>query len=70
MLQKTVERGKAKGDKAFEGVKITQEMIDHILKTYGKDGSYDQDKLNKAVEDVKQELSKQMKVTAFDKVNA
>jgi hypothetical protein len=70
MLQKTVERGKTKGDKAFEGVEITQEMIDHILKTYGKDGTYDQKKLNQAVEDVKQQIADQMKVTAMDKVNA
>lgn len=70
MLQKTVERGKTKGDKAFEGVEITQEMIDHILSVYGKDGTYNQDELNKAVEDVKQKIADQMKVTAMDKVNA
>ncbi len=70
MLQKIVNRGKAKGDKAFEGVEITQEMIDKILATYGKDGTYNQDTLNDAVEDVKQEIAKQMKVTAMDKVNA
>jgi len=70
MLQKTVERGKSKGDKAFDGVVITQEMIDHILKTYGKDGSYKQEDLNKAVEDVKQQIADQMKVTTWDKMNA
>ena len=70
MLQKTVERGKTKGDKSFEGVEITQEMIDHILKTYGKDGTYDQTKLNEAVEDVKKKIADQMKVTALEKVNA
>lgn len=70
MLQRTVERGKTKGDKAFEGVEITQDMIDHILKTYGKDGTYDQEKLNKAVEDVKQKIADKMKVTKMDKVNA
>lgn len=70
MLQKTVERGKTKGDKAFEGVEITQEMIDRILKTYGKDGTYNQEDLNEAVEDVKKDIAKQMKVTTLDKVNA
>jgi hypothetical protein len=69
-LNKIVERGKAKGDKAFEGVEITQEMIDHILKTYGKDGTYNQEELDKAVEDVKKDIAKQMKVTKMDKVNA
>ena len=70
MLQKTVERGKTKGDKAFEGVEITQEMIDKILSVYNPDGSYDQTVLNEMVEDVKQKIADKMKVTAMDKVNA
>lgn len=70
MLQRVVERGKTKGDKAYEGVEFTQEMIDKILAAYGKDGTYDQDKLNAAVEDVKQQIADQMKVTVMDKVNA
>lgn len=69
MLQRTVERGKTKGDKAFNGVKITQDMIDYILKTYGKDGTYDQDELNKRVEDVKQQIADQMSVSAMDYIN-
>ena len=69
-LTRTVERGKAKGDKAFEGVEITQEMIDHILKTYGKDGTFDQTELNAAVEDVKQQIADQMSVGAMDYINA
>lgn len=70
MLQRTVERGKTREDKAYEGVEITQEMIDKILKTYGKDGTFDQAKLNEAVEDAKQKIADQMKVTIMDKVNA
>ena len=70
MLYKTVRRGKVKGDKAFEGVELTQEMIDHILKTYKADGTFDQNDLNKAVEDVKKDLAKSMKVSGIDKVNA
>jgi hypothetical protein len=70
MLQKTVARGKTKGDKAYEGVELTQDMIDHILKTYNEDGTFDQAELNKAVEDVKQKIADQMQVTALDKVNA
>ena len=70
MLQKVVERGKTKGDKAYEGVELTQDMIDKILKVYNKDGSFDHAKLNKAVEDVKQDIANKMKVTKLDKVNA
>lgn len=70
MLQKTVERGKTKGDKAFEGVELTQEMIDKILSAYNPDGTYDQMVLNEMVEDAKQQIADQMKVTTMDKVNA
>lgn len=69
MLQRVVDRGKTKGDKAFEGVEITQEMIDYILKTYGEDGTYNQAELNKRVEDVKQQIADKMKVSAMDYIN-
>lgn len=70
MLQKVVNRGKAKGDPAFKNVEITQEMIDKILAVYGVNGTYDQNKLNEAVERVKQDIADQMEVTKMDKVNA
>ena len=70
MLDKTINRGKVKGDQAFNNVELTKEMKDKILDTYNQDGTYDQDKLNKAVDEVKQELADQMEVTTLDKVNA
>lgn len=70
MLKKIIERGRTKGDKAYDGVELTQEMIDKILNIYNKDGSYDQKKLTKAVEDVKQQIAEQMKVTKTEKINA
>lgn len=70
MLQRVIERGKARGDKAYEGVELTQDIIDKILSLYGKDGTFDQAKLNEAVEKAKKQIADQMKVTAMDKVNA
>lgn len=70
MLEKTINRGKVKGDKAFTDVNLTQEMKDKILNTYNKDGSYNQEELNKAVDEVKQEIADQMPSTMMDKVNA
>ena len=70
MLQRVVERGKAKGDKAFEGVEVTEEQAGRILDTLNPDGTFDQAELNAAVEDVKQEIADQMKVTAGEKINA
>lgn len=70
MLRKVVNRGKAKGDNAFKNVEFTQEMEGKILDAYNQDGTYDQNKLNEAVESVKQDIADQMEVTNMDKVNA
>ena len=69
MLMRTVERGKAKNDKAFEGVEVTNEMAKEILDTRNADGTYDQDKLNAAVENVKQKIAKEMKSTILERIN-
>jgi hypothetical protein len=69
MLMRTVERGKAKNDKAFEGVEVTNEMAKEILDTRNADGTYDQDKLNTAVENVKQKIAKEMKSTILERIN-
>ena len=70
MLTKIVERGKDKGDKTFEDVEITEEMAEEILDTYDEEGGYDQEELDKAVENVKQKIADQMKVTKAEKINA
>ena len=70
MLKKVVERGKAKGDKCYDGVEITQTMSDSILDVYDVDGSYDQSELNRVVEQVKQRIADQMSVSTYEKLNA
>ena len=57
-------------DKAFAGVEITQEMKDRILSAYNEDGSWNQEELDKAVEDVKQMIAEQMTVSFREKANA
>lgn len=69
MLMKVVERGKAKGDKAFNGVEVTQEQAAKILDARKPDGTFDQAELNKAVEDVKQEIADNMSVSMLEVVN-
>lgn len=70
VLQKVVNRGKTKGDVAFENVEITQEMKDKILSARKPDGTFEQLVLNEVVEQVKQEIADQMKTTLGEKVNA
>jgi hypothetical protein len=68
-LERVVKRGQTKGDKTFNGVEITDDMKQRILEVVNKDGSFDQDELNAAVEDVKQQIADQMGVTLSEKLN-
>ena len=70
MLEKIVSREKSKGNKTFEGVEITPEMVEKVLKAYNENGTYDQDDLNRRVEEVKQEIADQLKTTFGEKVDA
>lgn len=70
MLTKTVQRAKIKGDKAFDNVQISPEMTEKVLSTYNQDGTWDQDKLTEAVEEVKGEIAEQMITTTGEKANA
>lgn len=129
MLHRVIERGKATGDKAFEGVEVTQGMVDKIASAYDanfedavkriqgeinkldgvtldranvlkasgdtfkhrnklkdlgfkysakdkawyfteQENTYSKEKLDAAMEEVKQELAEQMKVTVGEKINA
>lgn len=69
MFQKIVNRAKATGDKSFEGVTITPEMVETILNTYKSDGTYTQEDLDANVEKFKKQVAEQMKSTTADKIN-
>ena len=69
MFQKIVNRAKSTGDKSFEGVTITPEMVETILNTYKSDGTYTQEDLDANVEKFKSQIAKQMKSTTADKIN-
>jgi len=70
MISKTVRRAKMTGNKAFDDVEITPEMVEKILKTYNKNGTWNQEDLDEAVEQVKQDIADQLKVTTSDKINS
>ena len=69
MFQKIVNRAKSTGDKSFEGVTITPEMVETILNTYKSDGTYTQEDLDANVEKFKSQIAEQMKSTTADKIN-
>lgn len=70
MYTKLVQRAKSRGEKSFQNVEITPEMVQNVLEAYKKDGTYDQEDLNKRVEKFKQSIADQMKTTTGEKIDA
>jgi len=70
MYTKLVRRAKARGEKSFQNVEITPEMVQNVLEAYKSDGTYDQNDLNGRVEKFKQEIADQMKSTVGEKIDA
>lgn len=70
MYTKLVQRAKSRGEKSFQNVEITPEMVETILEAYNNDGTFDQEDLNSRVEKFKQDIADQMKATVGEKVDA
>lgn len=71
MLENTISRAQAKGLKEFDGIKLTEEQRNKILSAYNADGkSYDQDKLNAAINEITSEIADKMKSTVGEKLTA
>lgn len=69
LYTKIVQRAKARGEKSFQNVEITPEMVQNILEAYKVDGTYNQDDLNARVEKFKQDIANQMETTTAEKIN-
>lgn len=70
MFQKIVKRAKTMGDKSYDNVEITPEMVEMILGAYNSDGTFDQTDLNSRVEQFKQKIADQMKTSPSEKIVA
>lgn len=70
LYSKIVHRAKLMGDKSFQDVEITPEMVEMILNAYDKNGNYDQNDLNARVEKFKQEIADQLKSSVEEKIDA
>ena len=71
MMERLVARAKAQEPKVFENVSITEEMKNKILNSYSEDGTtFNQEQLNKSLEEVKQEISENIKISIGDKITA
>lgn len=69
-LQKLIQKEQSKGNKIYDGVKINQELVKKVLDTQNANGEVNQDQFYEAMEDLKNDIAKQMKSTAIDKVNS
>ena len=70
LYSKIVHRAKMMGDKSFQDVEITPEMVEMILNAYDKNGNYDQNDLNNRVEQFKQKVADQLKTSVEEKIDA
>ena len=70
LYSKIVHRAKLMGDKSFQDVEITPEMVEMILNAYDKNGNYDQNDLNNRVEQFKQKVADQLKTSVEEKIDA
>lgn len=69
-LQKLIEREQQKGNKVYDGVKINQDLVDNVLNSYNEDGTWNQEKFDNAMYELKQDIVNQMHVRPSEKFTA
>lgn len=71
MLQKIVKRQQKLGNKAWDNVDFDEKLVQKVLDSYddASHTTWNKEKLDEAVDDLKQNLADQLKVTISDKVN-
>lgn len=64
-LTKMIETSKAKGDKTFDGVELNKDLVKKVLESQNNEAEF-----NKAMENLKDDIAKQMKVGFIERLNA
>lgn len=70
VLEKIINREKAKGNKAYQNVEVTEEMRNKIFDCYDENGKIDQEKFDATMEEIKNELGKNIKSDLGDKIRS
>ena len=72
MLNKIVARQQKLGNKKWAGVKLNQDLVQKVLDTYEnkEQTKWNQVEMEEAVDELKQDIANQLKMTISDKVNA
>lgn len=72
MLNKIVARQQKLGNKKWADVKLNQDLVQNVLDTYEnkEQTKWNQAKMEEAVDELKQDIADQLKMTVSDKLNA
>lgn len=70
VLEKIIQREQGKNNKVYEGVEINQELVQEVLESYNPDGSINQEQYDEAMDNLKQDIANQMKVTGIERLDA
>lgn len=70
VLEKIINREKAKGNKSYANVKVTDEMKNKLLDCYDENGKVNQEKFDATMEQIKVDLAKDIKASVGDKIRA
>lgn len=70
VLEKIIQREQGKNNKVYEGVEINQKLVQEVLESYNPDGSINQEQYDEAMDNLKQDIANQMKVTGIERLDA
>ena len=70
LLEKIIQREQGKNNKIYEGVEINEALVKEVLDSYNEDGSINQEHYDQAMDNLKQDIAKQMKVTGIERLDA
>ena len=69
-LNRLIQKEQENGTKQFKGVKIKENLVEKVMDSYDENGNFDKQKFDKAMDNLKQDIANQMKVTPIEKADA
>ena len=69
-LNRLIQKEQENGTKQFKGVKIKENLVEKVMDSYDENGNFDKKKFDKAMDNLKQDIANQMKVTPMEKADA
>lgn len=70
VLNRLIQKEQENGIKQFKGVKIKEDLVEKVMDSYDEDGNFNKQKFDKAMDNLKQDIANQMKVTPMEKADA